>query len=873
MTQTERKQDDNIQQAVLILRGEDATARELYALAMKLKAQQQFGFARKLLAKTKYVSVEGLTDRERVKTKQQHALCTYKDPDLPEDVRYERALGILAECADLAATRDQETLGIAGAIFKRKWFSFGQRGDLERALGYYWRGYQVGVEKDWGYTAINAAYVLDLLAYQEKTSESELTNSAQEKRDRARKIREEIIDRLPARAEAEASDVVHQWWYLVTVAEAMLGVGRYNDAGEWLVRARELPNVPEWEFESTAKQIASLAATNLRFAGQEPDAFHKTPEWQVLARFLEGRAPGLLSAFHGKVGLALSGGGFRASLFHIGVLARLAELDMLRHVEILSCVSGGSILGAHYYLEVRNLLQTKKDQDITRDDYIEVVGRVATTFLAGVQRNIRTRVIGHLPTNIKMMVLKSFSRTERVGELYERELYSRVKDGGGHKPRYMDELLIFPLGEGPDFRPKYHNWRRSAKVPILVLNAASLNTGHNWQFTASWMGEPPYSVNAEIDGNYRLRRMYYGEAPETFRKVRLGHAVAASACVPGLFEPLIFSNMYQYEETRKVSPKLVDGGVFDNQGTSALLEQDCTVLLVSDASGQMGTVDNPSEGILGVPVRSSSIIQTRVRQAEYDELSARRKSHLLRGLMFVHLKKDLDVDPIDWVECEDPVDASDEARPASRRGELTSYGVRKDIQQALAAIRTDLDSFSELEAYALMVSGYRMTVHEFKQTIHGFHPDAKVESHNWPFMDLEPAMQSIRTKTGARTGYDYLFRVLQVGASAAFKVWKLVPALTYLGWTLLGLGLIAVLYALYTWRDVPVITYGSLAWLLIGSVVAGGVARWLLSLRSAESRVAIGLSLALVGWLVALFHIGVFDRIFLKLGRLSRMKT
>ena len=47
-----------------------------------------------------------------------------------------------------------------------------------------------------------------------------------------------------------------------------------------------------------------------------------------------------------KLGLALSGGGFRASLFHIGVLARMAELDLLRHVGVLSTVSGGSIIGA-----------------------------------------------------------------------------------------------------------------------------------------------------------------------------------------------------------------------------------------------------------------------------------------------------------------------------------------------------------------------------------------------------------------------------------------------------------------------------------------------------------------------------------------------
>ena len=52
----------------------------------------------------------------------------------------------------------------------------------------------------------------------------------------------------------------------------------------------------------------------------------------------ERRAVG--RAYSGKVGLALSGGGFRASLFHIGVLARLAECNVLRRVEVLSCVSG-----------------------------------------------------------------------------------------------------------------------------------------------------------------------------------------------------------------------------------------------------------------------------------------------------------------------------------------------------------------------------------------------------------------------------------------------------------------------------------------------------------------------------------------------------
>ncbi|HVD49595.1 MAG TPA: patatin-like phospholipase family protein, partial [Gaiellaceae bacterium] len=60
---------------------------------------------------------------------------------------------------------------------------------------------------------------------------------------------------------------------------------------------------------------------------------------------------------HPKLGLALSGGGHRAAFFHIGVLACLAELGLLRLVQVISTVSGGSIVGALYYLHVKNLLE------------------------------------------------------------------------------------------------------------------------------------------------------------------------------------------------------------------------------------------------------------------------------------------------------------------------------------------------------------------------------------------------------------------------------------------------------------------------------------------------------------------------------------
>lgn len=47
-----------------------------------------------------------------------------------------------------------------------------------------------------------------------------------------------------------------------------------------------------------------------------------------------------------RIGLALSGGGFRAAAFHLGVFRKLKQLDLLRKIDLLTCVSGGSIAGA-----------------------------------------------------------------------------------------------------------------------------------------------------------------------------------------------------------------------------------------------------------------------------------------------------------------------------------------------------------------------------------------------------------------------------------------------------------------------------------------------------------------------------------------------
>jgi predicted acylesterase/phospholipase RssA len=838
--------------ALQMLQNPSAPLVEMTSLAGVLKSQRSFGYARRLFGRARMNEQVAAQPDLRLKLAQEEAQCTYQDPDQPASARYDRALEILAEVEDLDATRNQQTLGLSGAIYKRKWEADGQVENLYRAAAYYRRGHQEGVASDYGYTSINAAFILDLLAHQEQMASQQSGSSSEyvtARRAEADSIRREVIETLNKLA-TPGSKLQKEWWFLATIAEAHFGVGEYSEALRLLNKANALDGVPEWQKQSTTRQLAHLA--RLQSTGSDADS----SAIQTLKTFLGGNDAAVQSIFAGKAGLALSGGGFRASLFHIGVLAKLAELDMLRNIEVISCVSGGSIIGAHYYLEVRQLLQTKSDAEITRQDYIDLVKRIERDFVVGVQRNIRTRVAAELTTNLKMLFSRTYSRTERAGELYEKELYSKINDGGAHKPRLMRNLFIQPLGE-QGFSPKLDNWRRRAKVPILILNATSLNTGHNWQFTASWMGEPPAGIDTEIDGNDRLRRMYYHQAPSELQDVRLGYAVAASACVPGVFEPIVLDGLYPERTVR-----LVDGGVHDNQGIEGLLDQECTVVLVSDASGQMGSENDPSSGFLGVPLRSNTIFQARLREAQYHELAARRRSALLRGLMFIHLKKDLNVEPINWNGCEEPsepaVGTSEKQDPT-----MTTYKVRKDVERCLAGIRTDLDSFCDVEANALMTSGYRMTEREFPASIQGF--PMMTSNVDWKFLEFEKHMQ-IPEKA------QRYMSILTVAKNSALRIWLLLPPLraTAIG---LVIGLLGVL-SLYAWIDrktaLP-ITIGMIGSAVVfagmGRIVGPSVMR-LISYRKTLMHVLFGVVMCCFGFALARVHLHVFDRWFQKFGRM-----
>ena len=309
----------------------------------------------------------------------------------------------------------------------------------------------------------------------------------------------------------------------------------------------------------------------------------------------------------------------------------------------------------------------------------------------------------------------------------------------------MHELAFTPkdhdpeLTGSPTFHPGRHNWLRSHKVPALVLNATTVNTGHAWQFTPTWMGESPWAIHPAADAVPRLEWAWY--APESGWQMELGRAVAASACVPGVFAPLRIDGAYD-----GIQVQLVDGGVYDNQGIVSLLAHNCNVILVSDASGQLMLERGPTPGVTGLLAhanRAMSTLMERVRLAGFADLSGRRRAALLRGLLFLHMKVGLDADPIRRI-------ASQEAYRLHREP-LSHTGVRKDFQQALAELRTDLDAFTEDESNALMACGYQMTAQAFQRDLAAlgelWDDPAPAE---WPFAEQLAEITSVAPATAGR---------------------------------------------------------------------------------------------------------------------------
>jgi NTE family protein len=249
------------------------------------------------------------------------------------------------------------------------------------------------------------------------------------------------------------------------------------------------------------------------------------------------------------VGLCLSGGGFRATLFHLGALRRLNELGLLSSLRTVSSVSGGSIAAACLATAVAQCGQPGSG---VLPDWAERVEQPLRAFTTADQRTgpILKRL---LPWNW----FKGSTGVEGLAAAYENGL-TRLR-----------------LGELP-------------ATPNFVLCATDMGYGVNWTFERERMGD--YQAG-------------YCEPPDDWP---LARAVAASSCFPPIFNPLpvrIAPERYAggkapaNAQRRAIlrDLRLTDGGDYDNLGLEPVW-RDHAVVLVSDG----GAPFDPSvdEGLL-----------------------------------------------------------------------------------------------------------------------------------------------------------------------------------------------------------------------------------------------------------------------------------
>ena len=253
-----------------------------------------------------------------------------------------------------------------------------------------------------------------------------------------------------------------------------------------------------------------------------------------------------------KIGIALSGGGVRAAVFHLGVLGRLAEDGLLEKITRISTVSGGTLITGLIYSIAGNKWPTS--------------GFYLNKCL------VRTR---HYLTRTDVQRGALFSGGFRPKDLIHRraKLISRsMQDCWG----ISGSLNDIPL------------------EPRWVLNATTYESGKNWRFIPQRrMGD--YVVN-------------YVEKP----CIPLTDAMAASAAYPSLIGPLVLNtkkfSWFKFEGGNQIPTQprfkrlhLWDGGVYDNLGAEALFkiqdndkyQDDFNFLVVSDASNAIETRKHP----------------------------------------------------------------------------------------------------------------------------------------------------------------------------------------------------------------------------------------------------------------------------------------
>jgi len=255
--------------------------------------------------------------------------------------------------------------------------------------------------------------------------------------------------------------------------------------------------------------------------------------------------------FH-TIAISLSGGGYRATAFHLGALSYLNQVEyeetlLLQRVKLISTISGGTFTGVSYVLTLAqghdfkvcfDKLYTLLDNDQLAIDALEMVNDTSKWTAKEKNKNL----------------INAFS-----------EIYQAQFCDGEHFNKLLEHETIGHLEE-------------------FCFNATDLYNTRPFRFQKT----------GRI-GNGRMN-IHKDAAAE----IRLGDIMAASSCFPGGFEPMAFpqdfvrekNSLLEQEWKDKGYPNniaLMDGGILDNQGIESVVLEGkvCDTYIVSDVSSRL----------------------------------------------------------------------------------------------------------------------------------------------------------------------------------------------------------------------------------------------------------------------------------------------
>lgn len=292
-----------------------------------------------------------------------------------------------------------------------------------------------------------------------------------------------------------------------------------------------------------------------------------------------------------KIGLALSGGGYRAAAFHLGTLRALSKLNILDKVDVISAISGGAITGSYFCLNKDSF--EKFDKEFESKLQKSIILNTVTSIHFIIRILVYFILVGLITFSCYYFISNiTFASLLCIGV----NLFILVKY----------QFKIFPLSEIIDieYNKLFFKDKKLSDLPsspLLAINATNIQTGRLWTFSKNKMGDSTYTGIKFNHHNFPIST-----------------AVMSSTCVPFAFTPVKIDKTYfdNQEEYENCKPILVDGGVYDNQGVHKLTQigssYKCDLVIISDAGNKLPFMNSYNNTLI-LLIRTFDVFMNRIK--------------------------------------------------------------------------------------------------------------------------------------------------------------------------------------------------------------------------------------------------------------------